>query len=365
MPTTSKIQKEVNMRKFKLLFTGVFWFIPVMFYAQTGLVAHWSFDEITDSVFADHSGFDNFGTVYGAELVEGIKGNALFFDGVDDYARIPADGMNAPSVLSDLETGSLSVWFRVDYIPTQIDGIAPIFYYGAEENCDFFDAANKGFIIEVGHTPLHNGSERLYYTFWKDGCTYPSLCFDSHHAIQEGIWQHFVVIVGENFNTGYLNGQEMTDRWYNFGSSSLSQFFADALVHEKLWLGKGYWDDATMHFDGAIDEIKIFDRVLTPSEVQTIYQDTTAPTAIFDRQPDPDQLTIFPNPARESIRVEVENSTGMKYWHIYDVAGKIMTQGKYPESGDLYIKLESFNQGIYFFEAGNNRNQLKKKFIVQ
>ena len=353
------------MRKFKLLFTLVFWVIPTIFYAQSGLVAHWSFDEITDGIFADHSGNDNNGTVYGAALIEGMKGNALSFDGVDDYARIPADGMNAPAVFSNLETGSLSVWFRVDYIPTQIDGIAPIFYYGAEENCDFFDAANKGFIIEVGHTPLHNGSERLYYTFWKDGCTYPSLCFDWQHAIAEGVWQHFVVVVGENFNTGYLNGQEMTDRWYNFGTSSYSQFFADALAHEKLWLGKGFWDDATMHFEGAIDEIKIFDRVLTPTEVQTIYQDTTATTAIIDHNSGQDAVKIYPSPAQETINVAISSSMIVQYWRIFDVTGKTIKQGIFPENGDLMINLQKYTAGIYFFEAGNDRKRLKQKFILK
>ena len=353
------------MLKFKLLFAVVFWVIPTMFYAQSGLVAHWSFDEITDGIFADHSGNDNNGTVYGAALIEGMKGNALSFDGVDDYARIPADGMNAPAVFSNLETGSLSVWFRVDYIPTQIDGIAPIFYYGAEENCDFFDAANKGFIIEVGHTPLHNGSERLYYTFWKDGCTYPSLCFDSQHAIAEGVWQHFVVVVGENFNTGYLNGQEMTDRWYNFGTSSYSQFFADALAHEKLWLGKGFWDDATMHFDGAIDEIKVFDRVLTPTEVQTIYEDTTGSPTSINSPKNNEELKIYPNPATKRISIEVINGANVQSWSLVDASGKTISQGKFPQTGKLLVSLEGYDRGVYFFEARNEKRRFQRKFIVQ
>ena len=40
--------------------------------------------------------------------------------------------------------------------------------------------------------------------------------------------------VGDNFNTGYLDGVEMTGRRYSFGGPSYSQFFEDAVVHQKM-----------------------------------------------------------------------------------------------------------------------------------
>ena len=118
------------------------------------------------------------GTIYGCQLSPGPVGNALEFDGIDDYARIPGDNMLPPAVLSTLSVGSISLWFRVDDIPT-VNGIRPIFYYGREQPCEFFDAANEGVIIEVGHSPIHNQSKRLYFTMWMNGCTYPSFCYDS------------------------------------------------------------------------------------------------------------------------------------------------------------------------------------------
>jgi len=138
-----------------------------------GLVAYWSFDQLDGNTFSDHSQYANHGTNYGAQLVPGIKGNALEFDGNNDYARIPGDGSPPPSILAGLGYGSISLWFKVDNIPTSY-GIAPIFYYGAEDMCNFFDAANQGMNIEIGHSPIHMGSERLYFTTWKNGCTYPS-----------------------------------------------------------------------------------------------------------------------------------------------------------------------------------------------
>ena len=258
-------------RKFITLVLLIITFAPLMM-AQDGLVAYWSFDETEGDTLYDKTENANHGTVYGAERIDGVSGKALSFDGEDDYARIPGDGKAPPSVLSELGEGSISLWFKVNHIPTNY-GIAPIFYYGAEEKCDFFDAANKGLIIELGHSPVHYGSERLYFTIWKNGCTYPSFCYDSNHAILEGKWHHLVVVVGADFNTGYLNGEEMVNRRYNFGNASYSQFFADAIAHENMWIGKGHWDRTTQHYDGAIDELRIYANPISESEVKNLYND--------------------------------------------------------------------------------------------
>jgi len=163
---------------------------------QVGLVAHWSFDELNGNTFSDASGFSNHGTSYGAHIVKGVVGNALSFNGIKDYARIPGEEQNPPDFLKGLGEGSISLWFKADYIPTDY-GIAPIFFYGAENNCNYFDAANQGLIIELGHSPVHAGSESLYFTIWKNGCTLPSFCFDSGSNIPTEVWNHFSPSVRE------------------------------------------------------------------------------------------------------------------------------------------------------------------------
>ena len=128
--------------------------------AQNSLVAYWSFDELVNDIIYDKSQNTNHATNYGATLVPGIIGNALYFDGTDDFVRISKDGKDPPTVFSTLGKGSISVWFKADFIPTSF-GISPILYYGTQEQCDFFDAANKGLIIELGHSPVYFGSEAI------------------------------------------------------------------------------------------------------------------------------------------------------------------------------------------------------------
>jgi hypothetical protein len=93
----------------------------------------------------------------------------------------------------------------------------------------------------------------------------------------------------------------MTDRYYNFGNSGYSQFFEDAVVHEKLWLGKGYWDGTEQHFDVAIDEVKIFDRPLSGAEVIKFYHEaelTSLPS--FSTGKSNVRVKTYPNPVEES-----------------------------------------------------------------
>jgi hypothetical protein len=346
-------QKDMKRNVILSIFLGLL-VMPAIF-AQPGLVAYWSFDENTGDTLFDESGMGNHGTNYGAQRIPGIKGNVLLFDGFNDYARIPENAAPPPAHLAELCTGSISIWFKANHIPIDF-GIAPLFYYGAAGMCDFFDAANQGMIIELGHTPIHFGSERLYFTIWKKGCRLPSFCFDSRNAITTGEWHHFVAVVGEDYNTGYLDGVEMTNRRYNFGNSLSSQFFEDAVVHEKLWLGKGYWDRTEQYFDGALDELRIYDRPLSSAEVMQLFSDT-ATTSIATPAQDNDQIRVFPNPAADVIYYDFPNNEpGILSYEISGLKGELVHVGRDdPETRKIHIgRLPAGVYLIRFFTAGNS-----------
>jgi len=54
-----------------------------------GLVGYWSFDEGAGTTAYDASGKGNNGKIYGAKWVPGKFGQALSFDGADDYVEVP------------------------------------------------------------------------------------------------------------------------------------------------------------------------------------------------------------------------------------------------------------------------------------
>jgi hypothetical protein len=352
------------MKAEKAILTTLIMAVLVPLYGQNGLIAHWSFDGIVENIILDNSVNVNHGINYGADIVPGIKGTALSFNGTGDYARIPADGAVPPLNLRDLGEGSISLWFKAYDIPVAY-GIAPIFYYGAEAQCDFFDAANEGLIIELGHSPIHAGSEALYFTIWKNGCTYPSFCFDSGDGIERNKWYHVVIVVGGAYNTGFLNGEEMVNRDYNFGSRYDSQFFEDARAHEKLWIGKGHWDRTTQYFEGLIDEVMIFNRPLSAGEVTALYNDVghASATAITsDRENS--MVTVYPNPASEVLFFDIQDQDGkILDMALTDITGRTL-QHESEISSNGSINIQQLGSGLYSIEfAGENFSVRKPVFI--
>ena len=355
------------MKLIKLTFHFAFLFFFSFSNAQTGLVAHWSFDTIVNNQFIDHVTNEIGGTVYGCQSVPGPVGNALGFDGINDYARIPGDGLSAPAVLSELSEGSISVWFKVEDIPTT-SGIRPIFYYGNEIACDFIDAANEGMIIEVGHSPIHQASRRLYFTEWTNGCTYPSFCYDSWNPLSESQWYHYVAVVGSDFNTGYLNGQLMTDRNYNFGNASTTEFFADALSDEALWIGKGHWATSDMFFKGAIDEVKIFDHALNQQEINMLYTEGNPLSVNKNEGVSKLSVRLYPNPSNGTINLDIpyDNDLSMAF-EVYNSAGSMVYKLEASElKKSNTIDLTSLSKGLYYYTLKDNSGAITTdKLIVQ
>lgn len=312
--------------------------------------------------FADLSGQNNHGNVFGADLVQGIQGTALEFDGQNDYAKI-GETDTLPELFRDLGEGTISLWFRVDHIP-RLHGIAPLFYYGGEAMCDFFDAANQGLILEVGHSPVHFESERLYFTIWKNGCTYPSFCFDSGDPIQKEQWYHYAVVVGPDYNTGFLNGQEMEKRIYNFGDASHSQFFEDAVKHEVLWLGKGHWDRTEQYLRGAIDELRIYNRALSADEIQAAYQENAGSAELRHNTAEKNKIILYPNPASGVLHYDGRNNgLEIEGYILIDPLGKLIHTAQTSDKTGT-IGLEGLSPGLYNVVFRTARQTFHHKLII-
>lgn len=246
------------------------------------LIAHWTFDDATN-LGLDNSSFKSNGVLNGNPgHSEGVIGNGcLELDGEDDFFEILKNG-KTPDQFHDLKQGTISIWFKARDIPKKTS-ISPILHYGNAKGCEnMLDASNEGLVIEVAHGKVRKQSQGVYFTVFNNPCKLPTYCFDTHSEphlqdtvgmIQPNKWYHFVAVVGDAHNTGYLNGEEVSYRHYNFGNAEDSQFFADALSHEKLWFGKGFWDFGKVtYFDGFIDDIRIYNVPLSSAEVKSLYE---------------------------------------------------------------------------------------------
>ncbi|MHC4912688.1 MAG: LamG domain-containing protein [Planctomycetota bacterium] len=217
--------------------------VPV-FGSDASLVAHWAFDEGGGTIAYDSAG-GNDGTIYGAEYATGQVGGALEFDGVDDYVDVGND----PSLKPSLPV-TVSAWIKLsgsgklqrvvstgEQVPT---------YYGVWLELLSTDRVHIGFGDGTG-------SASQAYRRSKFGAS----------VLDTGRWYHVVgVMRGATDMDVYVDGVDDGGN-YNGSGGSLAYSDANSAI--------GYDDAPRYHFDGLIDDVRIYDRALSAEEVEELY----------------------------------------------------------------------------------------------
>jgi hypothetical protein len=228
---------------------------------KNGLVAHWTFD--SDSlVIADESDNGLAGKAQNISLEKGIIGNSAKFDSQNDRIIISDTVNKLPERIAGLRGGAISIWFKFQNVGGQV---LPLFYYGESSK----GQPQNSLIIEIGHNE-DSKNRRLYFTIVNK-----KFCFDTKINLEPNKWYHFVAVVGNNGNTGWLNGEELTDRNYNLGSdSTYKDFFSSVTTNELCSIGYGRYglNDNFLTYKGWIDDLRIYDRPLEPEEIVELYQ---------------------------------------------------------------------------------------------
>jgi hypothetical protein len=199
------------------------------------LVGLWHFDD--DAL--DSSGNNNDGTVYGGESwVDGKFGNALSFDGVNNWVDIP-----------DLSiTGDFSIEFWVNLDP----GIS---------NHDAIVGPGVPVAQDIN---FHAGHCRW---FTGDDSGFPRDVIIANTPAQPNTWEYYAITRSGDTLTLYLNGVvDVTKDVYDINT----------FPFHPMVIGRGN----AGYFGGLIDEVRIWDGALTgPQIAQSYALGTTQPEA--------------------------------------------------------------------------------------
>jgi len=191
-----------------------------------GCVGYWSFNEGKGDTAYDGSGNENHGTINGANWTEGLMGSALEFDGEDDY-------VDSNYHLNPAETHSVSLWV---YFPS--DGRSGN-VFGLSDSPSTYDSWR----ISVGST-------QISFTAWGGGGSYRDRWFHIAAITDMDAKDQMLYVDGVRGNGGGYEGVIST--------TSLS-------AHIGAYNHRG---TPSSFFGGFIDEVSIYDRALTPSEIR-------------------------------------------------------------------------------------------------
>jgi hypothetical protein len=190
--------------------------------------------------------------VHGAVLARdrfGYTNRAYSFDGTDDYIDLGNDTI-------DQNVFSFSVWFKTDrdkyaqtilgnYVACSYSGTGfTLLYYGSEAQNDPRLVLLNGSIRDTRSAIVH------------------------HVFMSDGNWHHIVRGHNENEYSLYIDNSLIGVQGGAYASTNknLKVGVADYIGAHCAY-GKGSF------FDGSIDDLRIYDRVLSKAEIQALYSE--------------------------------------------------------------------------------------------
>jgi hypothetical protein len=221
-------------------------------------VGVWPFDEGSGTMAVDTSGFGNDGDFSGSPAWSaGVAGSAVEFDGNGERVLVP----DAPA-LDLTEALTIAAWLRPNGVGTQ-----DVVRKGRSKTDDGYElglsSAESGGKVKVRFNEASSGNAyRLYSTrsYPADGST----------------WLHVAVT---------CDGQEIKLYLDGVLDSTLA---APGLVvsNNSLPLSIGAQDDGSRGFNGAVDEVHLYNYALPPTEIEALIRDSLPPDADGDGVPD-------------------------------------------------------------------------------
>jgi hypothetical protein len=228
---------------------------------KEGLVSYWPLNERRSEEAADVAG------EYGERLYGEVQGNvttdvrgisssgAYRFDGPDAAVNVSNDTDLNPTDPGDGNM-TLSVWVKPD----------------ASQPADFATIAAKG--VNSGyqmHLEDTGGASRN--PVFEGGATGSPPEAQWYNPLDAGEWHHIVGIYQNHSSAPeneylelYVNGDLKVTSWENGSDDAIA-----AAPGDSFGIGNNL-QDANRHFNGDIDEVRLYDRVLSEDEIREIYQ---------------------------------------------------------------------------------------------
>lgn len=214
-----------------------------------GLILHYSFNRDEGDQVADQSGRGNDGRVRGANYTpHGKPGGAMEFDGTGSEIVVA----NNPT-LNPTKEITVAAWVKIAGIGTNngiilCKGTPPRGGTAQYALAYFTDSGNRGkvsFSIRTKGTPV-----------WND--------YISDQPVKQDVWLHLVGTYKSGEHNLYVNGQRARPTETKVKGEI-------AVEAGDLFIGSEHSFPSDEYFKGVMDEVQIYNRALTPEEVQRLH----------------------------------------------------------------------------------------------
>ena len=273
------------------------------------------------------------GTLEGPTAGEDRYGNpngALNFDGVDDRVNIPHSDFTNPSVLS------LSVWFK-DSDFSNPDGQQSQLISKRE-----FAGWGNAYEFGIGY-PINGipDTPTIYSNFSVNG---NHTVYHATDSIVQNQWHHAVYCHGADSLFIYLDGEQV-----------LAQTSPGPLPTNNVlptWFGGRPGGSGRNFYSGLLDEVGMWNRVLTAEEVATLYQSSNSEEPCFDFSEIPAEIhldngpvTLQLGPGESSLQADANGAVTISEPGLFVLERSV---------GDAYLSLVQDSSWVDFGDILND-----------
>lgn len=209
------------------------------------LIGHWALDGDAVATLGTNGTLMNGAT--GTTDRFGQANGAIIFDGINDYIRIPGGGG-----LDGLQTGTITMWVRWDGAAQDQGNATYSLNYGAILARQKDGHWSSNLIFLTGPDPATAKIQFRPYSLSASAAT-------SAASPGDGIWCHLAITFSSGSQKIYLNGV------LSATGSLAGMIQPDSNV--PLTVG-GWTGDGGSYFRGAIDDLRIYNTVLSAAEVE-------------------------------------------------------------------------------------------------
>ena len=276
----------------------------------------------------------------------GNENNSYYFNG-DSFIEIPSLNVNS--------NWSISFWYMST--DTEIFGLQ----YPIGVGCSSVSSwGAPGFGINGGgqqYPCMTMESDKMFFTDANTECT--SNIWSSNY--EREIWYHVVLIKNVNQYSIYINGQLRT-------TGELENIVIDDLILAKRC------DFEWLQFVGNLDDIGMWNRVLTDKEIDDLYRsvDTNTTTDVNDHSNPIDfggKVECYPNPTTDVINVDLSglNDYSGQKLRIMNLSGQIVYEENVNQSKVVIDVKSLLSSGIYVLNTVDRNGTITStnKFVVQ